>query len=440
MKEAIMHHSSLPRVQRDLKALEVRWKVAKTDVLPLTDLELLRLLPDRETVDYLVRLYFDTFETMYRILHRPSFWIEYQMFWENRGQAANPAIVILLLLMMAAVSCLSLKEQPTYIGSSAIARERAVLWIEVSEWWLRRHSQKHIYLAIWQMRCLLILAKQVNVVKKKQSWTAAGTLVREAMSAGFHRDPSLLGEKVSIFDQEMRRRLWATMVELELQASIDRGMPSASAGIPSDCATLLNVNDEDLTVECDTLPLSKPWGVYTACSFLHISRASFSLRVSLNSIANDLSSPLQYNEVLDYGEIINKELEKLPPPDEPRETQDTRGLPAMVRTLLDVQLRQFLILLHAPFAREAGTNVRFLLSMMICFNAAASMIEQHSQLTRSSNFLLLLLRQDCLRAALVICHNMSISISVQSMPITKTPSQLITAADISNRQSLLWLE
>ena len=435
MKEAIMHHTSLPRVQRDLKALQVRWKGNKTNVLPLTELELLHLLPGRETVDYLVRLYFDTFETMYRILHRPSFWKEYQMFWEDH-QSANPAFVILMFLMMAAVSCLSLKEQPTYIGDSAIARERAVLWIEVSEWWLGRHSQKNIYLAIWQIRCLLILAKQVNIVKKKRTWTAAGTLVREAMSAGFHRDPSLLGEKVSVFDQEMRRRLWATMIELELQASVDRGMPSASAGISSDCAAVLNVNDEDLTVECDSLPIPKPWGEYTACSFLHISRASFSLRVSLNSLVNDLSSPSLYEEALNYEEMITKELQRLPPRPAPGANQDIRGMPVVARTLLDVQLRQFLILLHAPFARQADTNSRYSLSRMICFKAAASILEQHSQLTSSGIFLLLLLRHDYFRGALIICHNTYISICIQSMCITSTLSGPVAPAYVSNRRPL----
>jgi hypothetical protein len=124
------------------------------------------------------------------------------------------------------------------------------------------------------------------------------------MSAGFHRDPNLLGEKVSVFDQEMRRRLWASMIELELQASVDRGMPSASAGVPSDSATILNVNDEDLTGEGDSLPTPKPWDEYTAGSFLHISRASFSIRVSLNSLVNDLSTSLRYDEVLNYEEMV----------------------------------------------------------------------------------------------------------------------------------------
>lgn len=433
MKDAIMQHISLPRIQRDLKALQVRWKDAKLDVLPLADAELLELVPARETVDYLIRLYFDTFETMYRILHRQSFWREYQTFWDDR-QAANPSFIILLILMMAAVSCLSLNEQPKYIGDSAVARERAVLWIEVSEWWLSRHSQKHIYLAIWQIRCLLILAKQVNVVKKKRTWTAAGTLVREAMAAGFHRDPSMLGEKVSAFDQEMRRRLWATMTELELQASIDRGMPSTSAGIPSDSATVLNVNDEDLALESNSLPISKPWNEYTGGSFLHMSRASFSLRVSLNSLVNDLSSPTRYEEVLTCEDAITKELRRIPLEAAPGGNGNIRQLSTVARALLDIQLRQFLILLHAPFARRADNSSRSSLSRMTCFNAAASIIEQHSQLTSSGNFLLLLLRHDYLGGALIICHNMYISVTIQSRCFTHALSSPVLVAEIPNRR------
>jgi hypothetical protein len=425
MKEAIMHNSSLARVQRDLKSLQVRWKVDKRSMLPLTDPELLHFLPDREVMDYLIRLYFDTSECMYRILHRPSFWKEYGIFWEN-PEAANPGFVVLILLIMAVVSCISPQEKPAYIGDSALARERAVLWIEVSEWWLGRQSRKHTYLAIWQIRSLLVLAKQVNVVKKKEIWTAAGNLVREAMSAGFHRDPGFLGEKVSIFDQEMRRRLWATMIELELQASIDRGMPSASAGIPSDCAPVLNANDEDLSVECDDQPVSKPWSEYTETSFLHISRSSFSLRVSLNSLANDLSSPLLYEEVLNYEERIMQEVQKLPSPTGSEDNQDSQEYPTMARSLLDIQLRQFLILLHAPFARQADINSRYLVSRMICFNAAAKIIEQYSKLARSGSFLLLLLRHDYFRGALIICHHLHVSIAIHSMYTAKLQPIIFT--------------
>ena len=413
MKESITHHASLSRVQRDIKALQVTWKAEKAEAAPSKDLNLLDLLPGQDTVDHLVRLYFDTFESAYRILHAPTFRKDYQALWQD-PQAARPAFVVIVLLVMAAVNCASSREQPTYIGDSATAREAAILWIETCEWWLQHQSQKHAYLGLWQIRCLLLLAKMSNTLKKKQTWTSAGTLMRQAMSAGFHRDPSLLGAKVSVFDQEMRRRLWATIVELELQASIDRGMTSASAGFPCDVAPALNINDEDLEEDSIKPPIHKPWDEYTETSFLSISRSSLSLRVSLNSLLNEFSSHAKYEDVLVYDEKIMQKLREIPSGIDSEGIHKGRKFPDLLRTLLDVQLRQFLILLHGPFARQAETNSRYSLSKMVCFNAAGSILDQHTRLTTSGIHTLLLFRNDVFRAALSICHTIHVSIAIQS--------------------------
>ncbi|PWY69008.1 hypothetical protein BO94DRAFT_590587 [Aspergillus sclerotioniger CBS 115572] len=406
MKETIMQRTSLPTLQRELKALQAKWKTARTELVPKSEWELFGLLPDQATIDEHVRVYFETFESLYRILHYPSFAKEYETFRED-WRTAKPAFVVLLLLIMASVSCISDDGQTQYIGESSMGRERAALWIEASEWWLSCQSQKHVYLAIWQIRCLLVLAKQVNAVKKKQAWTGAGTLVRTAMSAGFHRDPKMLGERVSAFDQEMRQRLWATMLELELQASTERGMPSSMTGITSDSSTPLNIDDEELLVEGVLLPESKPWGKYTKCSFLHISAATFSLRTSINSKVNDIGSRWTYDDVMDEEEKITNELRRLP-------KWDDHGSSEMARTLLEIQLRHCLIMFHAPFARQTDSNPRHTLSKMVCFNAACEIIERHYQLSKSGNHALLLLRVDHFRAALMICHNLYISATIQN--------------------------
>ena len=421
-----MQHTSLPRAQRDLKSVSVKWKAAKMAALPLTDSELVHLLPERQVVDHLVRFYFDAFEGTYRILHAPSFWEEYSSFWEDH-QSVNSAFVIILLLTMATAMCTADEDPRKYIGDSSLSRERAVLWIEASEWWLGRQSHKHIYLAAWQIRCLLLLAKQVNTVKKKRTWTVAGTLLREAMAAGFHRDPSSLAGKMSFFDTEMRRRLWTTITELELLVSIDRGLPS-SAGTPSDVGLILNINDEDFDLNGDDAPTSKPWEEFTASSFLHISSFSFPLRLSLNSRVNDVTSPLKYEEVLDFEEMVMKELQRLPPRDKPGHGRGHGGMTLTATTLLDIQLRQFLILLHAPFARQRSTNPRGSVSRMVCLNAAVSILEQYSQLEKSGSFLPLLLRQDCYRAALAICHNVYTSINIQGMLLLSLCSLLPSAS------------
>ncbi|KAJ5948600.1 hypothetical protein N7454_001907 [Penicillium verhagenii] len=413
MKEAIKNQKSLYRVQHDLKTRHKKWKVEKVNTLSTPQLDFTYLLPDQRTIDELVHRYFDSYESIYRIIHGPSFWEEYAKFSADRLSTSS-AFVVLVLLIMATASCIAPNEQTRYIGDSSLGRERAIMWIEASESWLRSHSQKNVYLAVWQIRCLLLLAKLANTVKKKRHWTEAGNLVREAMAAGMHRDPGLLGEKISAFDREMRRRLWATMTELELQASIDRGMTSTSAGAFADTKGVLNLEDKDLLDEPDTLDTQRPATEYTASSFLYFSNISFSLRVSLNSVVNDMNSPLRYEEVMHYEDLITKELQKLPPWSCVRSHENENGLSLAARTLLDVQLRQFLIMLHAPFARQAEASSRHSFSRMVCFDAASSIIDQYARLIESRSLVLLLQRHDYFRAALVMCQNSYISMNLQN--------------------------
>lgn len=388
----------------------------KADDIPLlTHEELLQLLPDEHIVSQHVRRYFETVETTYRILHYQSFHEQYRLMWQNPKQV-DSAIVIIVLMIMASVGVIFSQDDPKYIGDSSISREKATMWIRISEIWVSRQSRKHISLSIWQIRCMIVYAKQMNVVKKKRIWTEAGTLVREAMSAGFHRDPSLLGDRASLFDQEMRRRLWATITELELQISIDRGMPSASASIPSDMGAVVNADDAELAHNCR--PTSKPLHLFTSASFLHISKFSFSLRVTLNTKINDPSFPLDHDTVLSYDDIISKELQRLYETFSQTVSGDNKAR-KLVHYLLDIQLRQFLIMLHAPFARKLQTKSRFALSRIACLTAATRIIDMYADLMADGDYSLLLLRNDYYRGALAICQN------IYNNSIIKSRSQIL---------------
>ncbi|KKY16817.1 putative c6 zinc finger domain containing protein [Phaeomoniella chlamydospora] len=420
MKESIMQHSSLPRVQRDLKGLREKWKAEKAMLRPFEDTHLLGLLPPRERVDHLVQLYLETFETIYRIIHIPSFWNEYGRFWED-PHIARPAFIVILLLMMATVHCISLKEAPSYIGDSSRARETAVSFIEASETWLRRQTNKHLYLGLWQIRCLLPIAKQANTVKKKETWTIVGNLVRQAMSSGFHRDPVLLGPKVSVFNQQMRRRLWATIVELDLQASIERGMPSALAALSSDTTRVSNIDDEDFNENSKQEPSQKPPDEFTYSSFLHVGSNSLPLRISLNTVLNDLTPHPSYDEVLAYNEQITEKLDDIPTFKIPDFKPDTANLSELPLALLDIQLRQYLILLHGPYARRAESNPRYHLSKITCFDASSRILDYHSKFVAQGNYALCVFRNDIFRAALTLCHNAYVSSTMRSKTLPPLP-------------------
>jgi hypothetical protein len=262
----------------------------------VSDNYLLTLLPRRETVDHLARLYFENFETTYRVLHQPSFWDEYNTFWQD-PQNGSSGFVPILLLIAAMVSCISSQEQCNSVkGFSAC--ETWVSWIDACDIWLSLQSQKHLNLANFQIRCLLLLSKQMVMMKEKRAWTSAATLLSFSMSAGLHRDPCLLSSRISTFDQEMRRRLWGTIVELEIEASIDRGVRPFSADLPFDCPPPSNLDDSEFGVESEQLPKEKPSVNFTATSFLRKLHKSRSYRTALISMINNPKSNLQYDEVM----------------------------------------------------------------------------------------------------------------------------------------------
>lgn len=62
-------------------------------------------IPPRETSDQLVQLYFRTFESTSRVLHRGLFFQEYEQYW-NDPAVASTSFVIKLLLVMAIATAL----------------------------------------------------------------------------------------------------------------------------------------------------------------------------------------------------------------------------------------------------------------------------------------------------------------------------------------------
>lgn len=395
MKEAHTN-SSLQRLQNECNTADARLKgsVAKAPPIPSTDL--IGMVPERAVAEPLVRLYFDTFEATYRILHRPTFWKDYESFWRSPGQGGPPGFLPVLLLVMATVRCMSRNEPLSFNHEGSSVRAEAVQWIRACDLWLKQQSQKHRTMAMYQVMCLRLLAASANSLKTKQAYGEAESLLTYFRAAGMHRDPRLLDDRCSPYEMEMRRRLWATTMELELQASIDRGMPSSLGAILADCPTPLNIDDKLFTESSMELPPSRPPDEYTETSFLDTSSKSLSLRIHLCSLINDPSSPMQYDDVLRYEQHINEALDSIPKWEDRETTQAS--------TLLDLQLRQFFLLIHTPFARKTkSSQSRY--SRMVCFETAKHILHQHFKLISSNNFAISLIRDDIYRAALTMCHN-----------------------------------
>ena len=408
MKEMMVQLPALAHVQRELRSTKIKGN-GQEDGIPINDSALHSFLPQRKIADLLVRIYVENLETTHRVLHLPSFWEEYFKLW-NAPQDARPAFVALVLLILATTYCINQEDQSLFRGDSSLGRETAIMWIRACDSWLQAQSQKHTTITVFQIHCLSFIAKQMNSVKRKRTWTSAGNLMRHAMSAGLHRDAEIVNlrhasannKKISVFDQEMRKRIWATISEMEMQTALDRGMPSMLRDLVSDCGPPLNINDEDFDLSIEELPPSRPLSQYTRSSFQHLSYSSWALRLELASRINGSSPQPQYEDVLLYDRKIMQRLDDIP------HWEDQEGQVSQI--LLQLQLQQLLLYLHRPFARCETQSSRYNYSANVHLRSAMTILDLHNELTSSGNSFLNLFRNDIFGAALSICYNVSISV------------------------------
>ncbi|KAL9031682.1 MAG: hypothetical protein Q9196_000315 [Gyalolechia fulgens] len=83
-------------------------------------------------------------------------------------------------------------------------------------------------------------------------WTLTGLLIRLAQSLGLHRDGEQFG--LSPLETEMRRRLWWTLIHIDMRASEDHGSDPSILDKTFDTRFPLNINDEDINASMKEPP------------------------------------------------------------------------------------------------------------------------------------------------------------------------------------------
>ncbi|KAH0837214.1 hypothetical protein FOPE_04569 [Fonsecaea pedrosoi] len=388
-----------------LEKARIIWKNQPHDlnaglILPEFD-TLVSLVPEQNRTDTLVQEYFETLETTYRILHAPTFFRKYKEFWTS-SRGSSSVFLVQLLLVCASTNCAVAGNPSGFIGRSTVCREAAVKWIEVCESWLELQSHKHMTLEVFQIRVLLVIAKKLNCIKIKREWTVSGHLLRQAMSSGLHREPTFLSNTISVFDQEMRRRLWFTILELDIQNSLDRGMGASIGPLDWDTLPPLNLHDEDFDETTEKMPPARPMTEFTRTSFLCLAHQHLPLRLEIISRVNSVRTCLESDTVIELDQRIRQTLDNLPKwPD--------HAASAMAEALSELLLYEMLLLMHQPFAVQLDAAARHFYSRAARRNAALSTMRIFTGLPPSRRRTYLNLRDDLFRACLATCHDLVVS-------------------------------
>jgi hypothetical protein len=255
--------------------------------------------PPRDVCDRLVQQYLQTIETLYRILHVPTFQREYEAVWMN-GAEPQPAFMIQLKLVLAIGAI--------FHDENCSMRLEATSWIYEAQTWLSAPNFKSkLGIQYLQTSILLLLAREFADVGSELVWVAAGALLREAVYVGLHKDPSRL-PRMDVFKSEMRRRIWNTILELNIQFSLISGGPCLLSLEDFNTEPPGNYNDHELTASA---PKTSEETLFTKTSFAIALRKTLPARIAAVKFLNDVATTGTYEETLQIDTVLRTSYKSL---------------------------------------------------------------------------------------------------------------------------------
>ncbi|KAK6369269.1 hypothetical protein LTS17_009609 [Exophiala oligosperma] len=386
------------------------------------------LVPTRTVADMLVQTYMDRFEVIHRVVHTPTFMGDYCGYW-NKTRLVSATFLAQLLLMMASAS--SLHPETAFNGGTDMNPSRRCIlrWIEAVDSWLipLAFEPAPDSTSTLTTHCLLILAKRANSVHESTLWSSTGSLVRRAMAAGYHREVDSATD-VSPFNREMRRRLWATVTELDLQASIDRGMtPSIRPG-DFNTNVPLNVEDEAIQDSTEEMFAPLPLDTWTTTSCQVLLYQSFMARLEVCCLVNGSQDRDMFDEALQLSDKLARALQEIPAwRGTGHSLQDLQTI-TYVRGVVSIVLNLFLVVLHVPMAIKTPPTWKVHVSRRARLDAALGILIHHRRLVDDGIVPDCACRPGLVLGALNLCHELYLSWNTSS---GGSPSPALTSPEIA---------
>lgn len=326
-------------------------------------------LPLRDDARKLAECYFKSFEPIYRILHGPTFWIEFDEFWSLEDTHSN-SIRFKILLVVAIGSSME-----TTSDRIKDMRIMAIQWVRDADAWLQAASKKDVLsLSGIQLHCLIILARQILAINTDFVWASVGSLLHKAMQAGLHRDPKHL-PRMPLLRAELRRRLWATVLEILLQSSLDAEMPPRISVDDFDTEPPANIDDQDLD-DSTTVAPEYPEQRYTSTSMQIALLELAPIRLRILSLVHAFRSEPRFADVMSLSMELSKAYHRV---EAHLGTSVGSGSMSLHKSLFYSSVCRFFFPLHLPFATIAQRNPEFYYSLKISIDIAKAFIRLERQ-------------------------------------------------------------
>lgn len=207
-------------------------------------------------------------------------------------------------------------------------------------------------------------------------WVLVGNIVQIAIHMGYHRDAKHF-PNISPFAGEMRRRVWAMIIQIDVSVSTQLGLPRLVKETQTDTAEPRNLNDSDFDEHTTELPYSRPETEVTHMLYVLAKLRLLSVGVKVANVATE-PRPHSYAEILQLDQEIDKARDDLPSTLKWKGLASSLMVPSQViiqRIFLEVLVQQLKIDLHRKFLEPSRLHHQYASSRYACLTAAISILE-----------------------------------------------------------------
>lgn len=200
--------------------------------------------------------------------------------------------------------------------------------------------------------------------------------VRLAMHMGLHRDPSHYKE-LTIFECEMRRRLWTLLTEIDLLVAFQFGLPSNVQRRYFDTKLPRNLMDQDFDESTTEWPPERPQTERTPALYTIVKSRIVVAFGEILAMVTSRTSPT-YGEVLRLDKKLEEAHEAIPPLLRMRSFSLSITDPVdiiMQRLWIELMYQKARIVLHRRYFTIARDNNRYRYSHFACIDASEKTLQ-----------------------------------------------------------------
>jgi hypothetical protein len=389
--------------------------------------EILLQFPPKPTADILVSRFFNTYDPGIHIIHGPTFQKEYDRHWLNPEE--TPIIWLGLVFGMMCIALQSYTragdEPPEYHNKS---------W-EMSKEYRDLTAQCLVMADITQpisgMLETLILHVHAEYARSRDAEVgiliSTGIIVRLAMRMGLHRDPGPY-PGISVYQGEMRRRVWAAIRSIDLLFSAQAGLPPIVRPRDTNTEIPRNIYDDELIEDMKALPPSRPESEATPALFL-INRTRLIYKLGEAVETTETLTCATYEEIMRLDAEARELHENISPHLKMRSMDEAARDPStliMQRFTLDLLYLKIICVLHRKFLAYARVHSRFSYSRTAVIDASMNLLQHQATLHRECQpggrlrnvkwFISSLTTVDFLLAAMIIASDLYHTIRCRRQP------------------------